>query len=80
MLLMTIEEFIEKVEAEFPDLEPGKLLPDSIYREVLNWSSINALILIALVATEYDVIIAAEDLRSTVTLRELFNIIQEKLS
>jgi len=77
---MTIEEFIEKVEAEFPDLEPGKLLPDSLYREVLNWSSINALILIALVATEYDVIITADDLRSTVTLKELFDIVKERIS
>lgn len=77
---MTIEEFIEKVEAEFPDAVPGNLLPDAQYREVLNWSSINALILIALVTTEYDVIITADDLRATLTLRELFNIIQERLS
>lgn len=75
---MTVEEFILKIEAEFPDMEPGKLLPDSVFREVMNWNSINALILIALVDTEYDVILTADDLRSSVTILDIFSIIQTR--
>lgn len=77
---MTVEEFIEKVEAEFPDLESGQLTPDVPFRDVLNWSSINALILIAMIITEYDVIITADDLKASNTLRELFEILKERSS
>ncbi len=77
---MTVEEFIEKIEAEFEDLEPGKLKPASNFREVFEWNSINALILIALVKTEYDVVINAEDIARSKTVSDLYTIIQERCS
>jgi acyl carrier protein len=40
-----IEDFIQKLEAEFEDLEPGKLKPESNFRDAFEWNSINALIL-----------------------------------
>ena len=75
---MTVEEFILKIEVEFPDMEPGKLLPDSVFREVMNWNSINALILIALVDTEYDVILTADDLRASITINDIFKLIESR--
>jgi len=75
---MTAEDFILKIEAEFPDLEHGKLKSDSVFREVMNWNSINALILIALVDTEYDVILTADDLRASVTIHDIFTIIKSR--
>lgn len=77
---MTIEEFIQKIEAEFSDLEQGKLKPDSVFREAMNWSSINALILISLVNTEYDVILTGDDLRVSITIRDIFNLIESRIS
>ncbi len=77
---MTVEEFILKIEGEFPDMEPGKLKPDSIFREVMNWNSINALILIALVDTEYDVILTGDDLRASATINDIFNLVQSRTS
>ena len=59
---MNIEEFIKHIEAEFDDLKPGILKPDSNFRESFEWNSINALILIAMVKTEYDVTLTADDL------------------
>ena len=77
---MTAEEFIEKIEVEFEDLEPGKLKPASNFREAFEWNSINALILIALVKTEYDVVINAEDIAKSKTVNDLYTIIQERSS
>ena len=74
---MTVEEFIEKIEAEFEDLESGKLKPSSNFREVFEWNSINALILIALVKTEYDVVINARDIAKAKTVNDLFSIINQ---
>ena len=39
---MKIEDFIARIEEEYEDLKPGTLIPDSIFREVFEWNSINA--------------------------------------
>lgn len=72
---MKIEDFIARLEEEYEDIAPGTLKPQSIFREVFEWSSINALILIALVKTEYDVVINAEDIATSKTIEDLYKII-----
>jgi acyl carrier protein len=72
---MKIEDFIARLEEEYEDLVPGTLKPGSVFREVFEWNSINALILIALVKTEYDVTINAEDIATSKTVEDLFRII-----
>lgn len=76
---MKIEDFISRLEEEYEDLKPGTLKPDSVFREVFEWSSINALILIAMVKTEYDVTINAEDIASSKTITDLFKIIEKRV-
>lgn len=73
-----MEEFIKKIEEEFEDIEAGKLKPESNFREMFDWNSINALILIALVKTDYDVVINAENIASSKTISDLYNVIQSK--
>lgn len=75
---MKIEDFITRLEGEYEDLKPGILKPGSVFREVFEWNSINALILIAMVKTEYDVTINAEDIASSKTVEDLFNIIRKR--
>lgn len=76
---MKIEDFIAKLEEEYEDLAPGTLNPGSVFREVFEWNSINALILIALVKTEYDVTINAEDIATSKTVEDLFRIITARV-
>ena len=76
---MKIEDFIAQLENEYDDLAPGTLKPESVFREVFEWNSINALILIALVKTEYDVTINAEDIASSKTVADLLRIIQSRV-
>lgn len=75
---MHIEDFISKIEEEFDDIETGQLKPESVFREVFDWNSINALIIIALVKTEYDATLTAEDLTKAKTVQDIFNVIQQK--
>jgi acyl carrier protein len=75
---MKIEDFIAHLEAEYEDIAPGTLKPDSVFREVFEWNSINALIMIAMVKTEYDVTINAEDIATSKTIADLFRIIQAR--
>jgi acyl carrier protein len=75
---MTVEEFISKIEEEYEELEPGTLKPESNFREYFEWNSINALILIALVDSEMDVTITAEDITEAATVQDLYNNITAK--
>lgn len=74
-----IEDFIKHIETEFDDLEPGKLKPESNFREVFEWNSINALILIALIKTEYNVSINAEDIQKSKTVNDIFEIVKSRM-
>lgn len=74
-----IEDFILKLEAEFEDLEPGKLKPESNFRDAFEWNSINALILIALIKTEYNVSINAEDIQKSKSVSDIFDIVKSRM-
>lgn len=74
-----IEEFIKHIEAEFEDLKPGTLKPESNFRDAFEWNSINALILIALIKTEYNVSINAEDIQKSKTVNDIFEIVKSKM-
>ena len=76
---MNIEDFIAKLEEEYEDIEKGTLKPESVFREVFEWSSINALILIALVKTDYDVVVNAEDIAASKTIEDLYRIIESRV-
>jgi acyl carrier protein len=76
---MNIEEFIKHVEAEFDDIQPGILKAESKFREVFEWNSINALILIAMVKTEYDVTLTADDLIGSKTIQDIYNLVSSRV-
>ena len=75
---LKIDQFIRSIEDQYDDVERGKIKPDSKIREAFEWNSINALIIIALIKTEYDVDIDAEDLREAQTIQDLFNLIVKR--
>ena len=77
---MNILEFIEKLEAEFDELEPGTLQPDTNFRDFDEWSSMHALIIIALIDTDYDVTITGDDLSSIETVSELYDIVAQRVA
>jgi acyl carrier protein len=77
---MNIEGFIKQIEDEFDDLKPGILTPDSIFREAFEWNSINALILIAMVKTEYDVTLTADDLIKSKTVRDIYSLVESRVA
>lgn len=78
--MIAIEEFIKGVEEEFEDMEHGMLKPESVIREHFSWDSINALIFIAHVNVEYDVVISADDLVTSLTIQDLYNFVSSKAS
>jgi acyl carrier protein len=76
--MISIEEFTKDLEAEFDEIEPGTVKPDTSYRDIKGWSSMYALIIIAFVDANFDVALNANDLRSSQTIRDLYNIVVAK--
>lgn len=75
---MSIEEFVSKVEAEFEDMPKGTLKPETDYRSIKGWSSMHALIIIAFVDIHFNITLSGSDLKSTQTVQDLYNLIQQK--
>lgn len=75
---MTLEEFTVNLEKEFEDIEPGTFTPDTNYRDIKNWSSIYALIVVAFVDLNFNVILNAQDLKNTDTIRQLYELVKSK--
>jgi len=75
---MTIEEFTKNLEQELEDIELGTLTPQTNYRDLKNWSSMYALIIIAFVDFNFDITLNGNDLKSTQTVSDLYNLVKSK--
>lgn len=78
--MISIEEFTYQLAGEFEDVEPNTVFPDTNYRDIKNWSSMYALIIIAFIDANFDIQLNAENLKSTRTIRDLYNIVCQKTS
>jgi len=77
---MEIVDFIKVIEDEFEDVTPGTLSPHSVFRAMDGWSSMHALIFVALIDTTYDVLLTGEELKSCLTIKDLFDITVLKIN
>ncbi|GAB4285806.1 MAG: hypothetical protein Kow0068_20620 [Marinilabiliales bacterium] len=75
----TIDHFIKIIEEEFEDIQPGKLKPESNFRDELEFTSVNALVMLSLINVEYDVTLSADELRQCNTVKDLYDIVMSKL-
>lgn len=75
---MEIKEFIEKFAEQFDDTELSEFTPQTVFKELEEWSSLMALSIIALVDEEYEITIKGDDINSASTIEDLFKIIESK--
>lgn len=75
---MLLEDFIKMVEAELADIIPGTIKPETVFKQLDAWNSMQALILIAMVDSEYGVTLTAENLNECITIADLFSFVQSK--
>lgn len=73
---MEIEVFLGKIKAEFnEDYDTGDLGLDDNIKNMEWWSSMHALVIIALIDAEYDVMLEPSQMKSANTVRELFTLV-----
>lgn len=75
---MEIKEFSEKFATCLNTVPDGGVSAATQFKKLEDWSSIMALIVIAMIDSEYGKTLTAEDIRSSETIQDLYAIIRSK--
>lgn len=75
---MDINKFIVDFAEQFEDLDAATVTPQTIFKDIDEWSSLSALSIIAMADEEYGVMLKGEDIRNAVTIEDLFNIVKSR--
>lgn len=76
--LLTIELFIQNFENQFQKPIPGGIKPDAYFRDLEEWTSLQALVIISSFDWDYGITVSAEELRNAVKVEDLFKLVSEK--
>lgn len=76
---MEIKEFLENFADQFDETDAALIKPETEYKNLDEWSSMHALSVIAMADEEYDVQLKGDDIRTTKTIQELFEIIKSRI-
>jgi len=75
---MEIKEFIENFADQFDDTDISEIKPETVMRDLDEWSSMIGLSLLNMVDNEYGVQLTFDELRNAITVKNLFDIVEKK--
>lgn len=75
---MSIQQLIQQIEEEFEEVKKGSISPSTSFRDIEGWSSMHALILIALIDNHYDILLTGAELKNAKTIQDIYEIIQSR--
>ena len=75
---MELQDFIQHIAEQFDETPIEEFTPESEFKLLDEWSSLSALSIIAMIDDEYNVTVKGEDVRTSVTIEDLFNIVSSK--
>jgi len=75
-MTMDLNEFIGKLAEQFDETDVSEFKAGTEFRSLIDWSSMTALSVIAMVDEEYGVTIKGDDIRKSTTIEDLFNIVK----
>lgn len=78
--MKSLEEFIELFAEQFDETDASEITATTVFHDLDEYSSLIALSIIAMVDEEFDVTIKGDDMRSAVTVEDLYNIVKGKLA
>lgn len=77
---MEINEFIDNFAEQFDETDAASLTPQTAFHDLDEYSSIVALSIIAMIDEEYGVALTGNEMKSAVTIQDLFNTVQAKIA
>ena len=76
---MEIIEFVENFAAQFDETDASVFTAETRFRDLEEWSSLIGLSIIAMVDEEYDVTLKGDDIKTSNTIQDIFEKVQNKL-
>ena len=77
--IMDIKEFAAQFAEQFNDTEMEVFTPELAFRDLDEWDSFLALSIMAMIKSEYDVAITADEMRGANTIQELYDTVKQHL-
>lgn len=74
-----IKEFIKNFADQFDDTDASVFTPETVFHDLDEYSSLIALSIIGMVDEEYGVTLSGNEMKSAVTIQDLFNIVESKM-
>lgn len=76
--MKSLNEFIELFAEQFDETDASEITATTVFHELEEYSSLIALSIIAMIDEEFDVAIKGDDMRSAVTIEDLYNTVKKK--
>ena len=76
---MTQTDFLEKFASQFEETDPATITMGTQVRELDEWNSMMALMIIAMVDEEYNVPLTGNDIRESKSIEDIYNKVSEKV-
>ena len=76
---MTQTDFLEKFASQFEETDPATITMGTQFRELDEWNSMMALMIIAMVDEEYNVPLTGNDIRESKSIEDIYNKVSEKV-
>ena len=74
---MDIKDFTAKFAEQFFDTDRSEFKPETVYKELEEWSSLSVITIIAMIDAEYGVMIDGGIIKSCNTIQDLFSAVSE---
>lgn len=75
---METTDFIKNFAAQFDDTDASEFTLETRFRELEEWSSLNALAIMNMIDKKYAVVLKADEMKPTNTVKELFDLVLSK--
>lgn len=77
--MKSLEEFIELFIEQFDETDASEITATTAFHDLEEYSSLIALSIMAMVDDEFDVQLTGDEMRSSVTVEDLYKIVSNKL-
>ena len=75
---MEMNDFIKNFGQQFDDTDVSDFTPETRFRELEEWSSLNALAVLNMIGKKYGIKILPDEMKPTQTIQELYDLVLSK--
>ena len=78
--MKSLEEFVNLFAEQFDETDPALIQSDTVFHDLEEWSSLIGLSVMAMVDEEFEVALKGDEIKNSVTVADLYNLVCSKLN